>query len=222
MASSSDKAASTSLSSAALLLLQSLKANNPDIEEYCDAFLQAVATVLAEELEAAPNTAKRVRSLAYNLTRNEALRNELLSGAVTPKSMCAMDTSNWASAAVKRAREAAEERAQAQLRLASTGGEIYSITRKVRCPECGGKRAKFTHLGTDLKDWHGRKNEVWGTQNHDDDGEDCELVCTACDHTWRGAAPEEDDEEDADDLEESRRKDRVMMMPERESVHKRA
>ena len=119
---------------------------------------------------------------------------------------------------MKRAREAAAERAEERLRVARTGGELFSLTRSVRCEECGAKRARFKHLGTDMKDWHGRKNEVWGTQNHDDrDDADCFIECTACGHSWHGAAPEECEEEEdeaqrADDLEEPRRKDASAQM----------
>eukprot|EP00966_Prymnesium_polylepis_P050272 1163750-Prymnesium_polylepis.1 len=210
---------------ASSLLLSALKHNNRDLEEYPEQFLVAASEMLTEELLAAPNSTKRVRSLAYNLQNNNDLRRELLSEAVSPAALCAMDASEWAPATVKRAREAAAERTQAQLRIAATGGELWSLTRSVRCPECGSHRARFTYLGTDQKDWHGRKNEVWGTKHDDgDDGLDCQIVCTSCHHSWHGAAPEVHEEE-GDDLEGSRRKDLVPtsgLRPEPESVHKRA
>lgn len=195
------------------LLLSALKSNNPDIEEYPEDYCVAVAAMLAEELEGAPQVAKRVRSLAYNLTQNHELRRDLLSEAVSPSELCAMGTSEWASASVKRAREAALERSEARMRFAATGGELFSRTSSVRCPECGGSRARFKHLGTDLKDWHGRKNEVWGTKQEEDDGLDCLIVCSSCGHEWHGTAPEIDERESGgdsgDDLEQSRRKDLV-------------
>jgi hypothetical protein len=191
------------------LLLSALKNGNSDIAEYPEEFLVAVAEMLTENLVAAPNSTKRVRSLAYNLQHNHLLRRELLSEVVTPAQLCAMDASQWAPATIKRAREAAAERTQAELRRAATGGELWSQTRSVRCPECGGNRARFTYLGTDQKDWHGRKNEVWGTKHDDgDDGLDCQIVCSACHHSWHSAAPEVYEEE-GDDLEQSRRKDLV-------------
>eukprot|EP00322_Chrysochromulina_rotalis_P012877 CAMPEP_0115869616 /NCGR_PEP_ID=MMETSP0287-20121206/21901_1 /TAXON_ID=412157 /ORGANISM="Chrysochromulina rotalis, Strain UIO044" /LENGTH=72 /DNA_ID=CAMNT_0003324309 /DNA_START=82 /DNA_END=300 /DNA_ORIENTATION=- len=71
-----------------------------------------------------------------------------------------------------------------------------------------------------MKDWHGRKNEIWGTKHDDDDGLDCEIVCVQCDHTWHGAAPEACDEDEGvdDDLEEPRRKDRSITCG---TVHRR-
>jgi hypothetical protein len=203
------------------LLLAALKKDNADLCEYHEEYLRAVARSLYEELHAAPG---RIRSLTYNLPRSPVYRKKLLSGALTPRDFCALDWAELASAAVKRQRQTAADKAAQELRRASTGGAIFSLTKSVRCPECGHKRARFTHLGTDLKDWHGRKNEVWGTQNHDDDGLDCELVCTACETSWRGAAPEvyePTEEEEQDDLEESRRKD-LILRPEPESIHKRA
>ena len=134
-----------------------------------------------------------------------------------------MNPNDLASDAVKRARDVAAARAEARLRSARVDeDELYSSTRSVRCPECGGARARFKHLGTDLKDWHGRKNEVWGTRREDDDGADCEIVCSACGHTWHATgAPEVHEEDTADALEEARRKDLVSRPP-RESVHKRS
>ena len=201
------------------LLLAALKRDNPDLDEYHEGYLQALAKTLSQELQAVP---ARVRSLAYNLPRSPAHRKQLLNGTLSPMQFCALDWAELASDAVKQERKSIAERARQELKRASTGGEIYSLTRSMRCPECGHRRAKFTHLGTDLKDWHGRKNEVWGTQNHDDDGLDVELICSACEHSWRGAAPEvyepPEEEKEADDLEDSRRKDLVLDLG---SVHKR-
>jgi|EP00900_Chrysochromulina_parva_P003623 hypothetical protein len=183
--------ASSSTAAATALLLSALKKDNPDCAEYPDIFLEATAAMLAEVLEAAPNMAKRVRSLAYNLTRNQSLRRELLSGAMLPAALCAMDTLDWASTQVKREREAeAAERSKAVLRLATTGGRMWSYTRSVCCPECGGARARFRHIGTDMKEWHGSKNEVWGNKHSDNDRGDCEIVCESCDHTWHSSAPD--------------------------------
>ena len=207
------------------VLLAALQKDNRDLDEHPVEFLQAAAQMLAEEVERlAPigGAAKRIRSLAFNLANNHRLRRDLLSGKITCQALCAMDPSQWASESVKRARESAVARSEVKLRMARTGGEEFSLARVI-CPECDGRRARFKHLGTDMKDWHGRKNEVWGTKHDDDEGLDCEITCTTCDHSWRGAAPEVLVEEDAeaDDLEESRRKD-LVLQPERESVHKRA
>jgi hypothetical protein len=102
-----------------------------------------------------------------------------------------MDTLDWASTQVKREREAeAAERSKAVLRLATTGGRMWSYTRSVCCPECGGARARFRHIGTDMKEWHGSKNEVWGNKHSDNDRGDCEIVCESCDHTWHSSAPD--------------------------------
>ena len=134
-----------------------------------------------------------------------------------------MDSANWASAesVAEQQRKAVSRRAEALLRRALEGSELYSTTSSVICPECGGRRAKFKHLGTDMKDWHGRKNEVWGTQNHDDEGHDCEIVCSSCENTWRGTAPEEDDPlDDSDEFEDARRKD-LVLQPGLGTVHKR-
>ena len=206
----SSSSSSRALQSAASLLLSALKRDNGALDEHPEVFLETTAKMLAEGLGVAP---KRVRSLTYNLPRNEDLRHALLSGALTPNALCSMDTSEWAPAGIKRAREAAAERSEAQLRIAATGGELFSRTHSVRCPECGGSRARFQHRGTDLKDWHGRKNEVWGTKHDgDDDGADCLIICMLCDHSWNGVAPEvasDDEGGKSDDLEEARRKDFV-------------
>ena len=192
-------------------LLAALKKDNPDLAEHPEVFLVAASRMLAEELEAAPDTKRRARSLAYNLVANQSLRRSLLSGALTPKDLCAMDATEWAAAAVKRARESAADRSQKQLRMALTGGELYSWTRSVHCERCGGSVARFKHLGTDMKDWHGRKNEVWGSKHEDDEGQDCLIECASCEHSWRSTAPELsiDDDLEQDELEQPRRKDLV-------------
>ena len=100
-----------------------------------------------------------------------------------------MDFGELAPEAVKRQRADAAERADAALRNASTGGALFSLSRSVRCPECGGREARFTHVGMDMKAWHGRKNEVWGSRHDEDDEPDCLIICTACEHEWRGDPP---------------------------------
>ena len=208
MAHSTDRLTSTSdSSSAASVLLAALKRDNAELDEHPEAYVEALAKLLAKSLTPGPTLAKRVRSLAYNLSRNQPLRRELLSGGVLAADVCAMDATEWAPAAVKRAREAAVERSESRVQQAMTGGELYSLTRSVRCSECGSNRARFKHTGTDMKDWHGRKNEVWGTKHDDDDGNDCLIECLACEHSWRGAAPEVHLEAEGDDFEQPRRKD---------------
>lgn len=210
------------------LLLAALRKDNADLAEHPEVYVDTVVRMLVETLERGQATAKRVRSLSFNLARNQTLRARLLSGAILPSALCALDAADWASAGVKREREAAAERSQARMRIAATGGELYSQTRSVRCPECGGNRARFKHIGTDMKDWHGRKNEIWGTKHDDDDdGNDCEIICSACDHSWHGAAPEEFVEEETggasgDDLEQPRRKDSISLVRGRTSVHCRS
>lgn len=192
------------------MLLAALKRDNANLDEHPEEYFIALSEMLAIELEAqAPsNTAKLVRSLAYNLQQNDPMRQELLSGVVTAKEVCSKSSAEWAPAQLKRAREAAAERVQERLRVAKTGGELYSLTKSVRCEECGSRWARFKHLGTDMKDWHGRKNEVWGTKHDDDDGQrDCFIECVSCNHSWHGTAPEVHYPEDGDDLEEPRRKD---------------
>ena len=147
----------------ATVLLNALKRDNADLDEHPEEYLAALAQMLAAGIEAhtAPTaTAKRVRSLAYNISRNIPMRRALLSGSLNPGDACTMSAAEWAPPAVKRAREAHAERSEQRVRTAMTGGELFSLTRSVRCSECGGNRARFKHLGTDMKDWHGRKNEV--------------------------------------------------------------
>ena len=204
---------------ASSLLLSALKRDNPDIDEHTEAYLLCTADMIADHL---PDQPKRARSIAYNLPRNPELRRALLAGELTPLELCELDANDLASETVKRARSAAVARAEAQMRAARTDeNDLFSSTRSVRCPECGGGRARFKHLGTDMKDWHGRKNEVWGTKHNDDEGFDCLIVCSKCDHEWHGNAPEVHEEDTADDLEQARRKD-FLSRPEPESVHKRA
>lgn len=169
------------------VLLSALKRG--DDAEYPEEYVAAAAGMLAEEVAAHP---KRARSLAFNLARNKRMRRALLSGAVTPRALCAADLSEWASNAVKRSRAAAAQRSDARLRVGAAGRAEYSLTRSVRCPECGGREARFTHMGTDMRDWHGRKNEVWGTKHDDadDDERACEIECTKCGHSWNGPTPE--------------------------------
>jgi len=142
--------------SAASLLLTALKRDNAELNEHSEAYLIALAEMLAERLEDAP---KKARSLAYNLPRNQRLRRDLLSGALTPAQVCAMEAAELASDELKSARVAMAERSKA--RLLSRNSALSSRTRSVRCPECGGREATFTHTGADARDWHGRKNEVW-------------------------------------------------------------
>ena len=113
------------------------------------------------------------------------------SGEIKPYELCAMDFGEFASDAVKRQRADHAERQEAALRNASTGTALFSYTRSTRCPECGGREARFTHVGTDMKAWHGRKNEVWGSRHDEDEEPDCLIVCYACGHEWRGDAPTE-------------------------------
>lgn len=203
---------------AASLLLAALKRDNDHLDEHAEVFLVATAELLAEGVQGQP---RRARSIAYNLPRNEPLRRALLSGALTPRELCDMGTTDLAPDALKRAAEASA-RSAARLRAARVDeDELFSSTRSVRCPECQSNRARFKHLGTDLKDWHGRKNEVWGTKHEDDDGADCLIECLACGHSWHGTAPEVHEEDTADALEQARRKD-LVLRPEPESVHKRA
>eukprot|EP00326_Haptolina_ericina_P037227 CAMPEP_0181235056 /NCGR_PEP_ID=MMETSP1096-20121128/37348_1 /TAXON_ID=156174 ORGANISM="Chrysochromulina ericina, Strain CCMP281" /NCGR_SAMPLE_ID=MMETSP1096 /ASSEMBLY_ACC=CAM_ASM_000453 /LENGTH=135 /DNA_ID=CAMNT_0023329963 /DNA_START=15 /DNA_END=422 /DNA_ORIENTATION=+ len=123
-----------------------------------------------------------------------------------------MDAAEWAPAAVKRARESAAQRSESKIRMAMKGGELYTMTRSVRCERCDGNRARFKHQGTDMKDWHGRKNEVWGTKHDDDDGDDCLIECLTCGNSWKGTAPEaceDEEDEEGDALEQPRRKDLI-------------
>ena len=46
------------------ILLSALKKDNGDLAEYPEGYLITAAEMVAEALEAAPNTAKRARSLA--------------------------------------------------------------------------------------------------------------------------------------------------------------
>jgi hypothetical protein len=136
---------------ASRLMLDALKRDNADLAEYSEAFLVATADMLAERL---PGQPKRARSIAYNLPRNETLRRALLSGTLAPRELCEMEPHELASEAVKRARTEVAARAEARLRAARVDeDELFSSTRSVRCSECGGARARFKHLGTDLKDW---------------------------------------------------------------------
>ena len=178
---------------AAPLLLAALKRDNDDLAEHSEEYLRAVAELLVEQLEHAP---KRARSVAYNLPRNPRLRRALLSGALTPRGLCAMDTAEMASDELKLKRAAAAERAEAARRHAAEA--MHSWTRSVRCPECGGREAKYTSTGNDAREWHGRKNEVWGSKFHDDDDSPaCLFECAACSHSWQGAAPLDDAEDES-------------------------
>ena len=218
-----DLAARSAHAAASSLLLAALKRDNPDLAEYTEEYLIATADVLADRL---PGQPKRARSIAYNLPRNHSLRRALLSGELTPLEVCELDLNELASESVKRSRENVAARGQARLRAARADeNSLFSSTRSVRCPECASSRARFKHLGTDMKDWHGRKNEVWGSKHDDDDGEDCLIICSKCSHEWHGTAPEVH-EEDTDDLwRATRNRDLVAeyaSRPEPESVHKRA
>lgn len=201
---------SATTQAASSLLLAAVRRDRADVAEHPSEYLEALTLMLAEELQTAPNAARRTRSLAYNLTQNHQLRRSLLTGAVTPKAVCAMDVLEWASAGVKRDREEAAERREQKVRVALTGGELFSRTHSVVCPECGCRMARFKHLGTDMRDWHGRKNEVWGTKHDDDDGLDCLIICMSCDFQWHAAAPEQHISDDGEGFEVPRRKDRVI------------
>ena len=169
-------------------MCEALKRDNADLSEYSEEYLAALAEMLAERLDA-----KRARSLAYNLPRNPEIRRALLSGAITVAEMCAMDPAELASDAVKRARADAAERAEARLR--SGGAALSSVTHAVCCPECKAREALFTHVGNDAREWHGRKNEVWGSKHDDDEGPACQFECLVCQHRWTGDVPLEVEEE---------------------------
>ena len=113
-------------------LLNSLQRGLPNAEEYSENYLAAAAELLAEYSESTP---KKARSLAYNLPRNSQLRHDFLSGALPPSELCAMDAADLANDEVKSARAAIAERAEAKRK--SVGSEATSLTRSVRCPECG-------------------------------------------------------------------------------------
>ena len=166
-------------------LLNSLQRDLPNAEEYSENYLAAAAELLAEYSESTP---KKARSLAYNLPRNSQLRHDFLSGALPPSELCAMDAADLANDEVKSARAAIAERAEAKRK--SVGSEATSLTRSVRCPECGCKEARFSHSGADARDWHGRKNEVWGSKHDEDEGPQVTITCTACEHSWQGDVPE--------------------------------
>ena len=190
------------------LLLAALKRDNPDLDEYHEGYLRALAKTLSQELQAVP---ARVRSLAYNLPRSPAHRKQLLNGTLSPMQFCALDWAELASDAVKQERKSIAERARQELKRASTGGEIYSLTRSVRCQVwppavvlilaptlktgMGARMKCGAHKTTTMMAW------TW-------------LICSAYEHSWRGAAPEvyepTEEEKEADDLEDSRRKDLVL------------
>ena len=172
--------------SAAAPLLAALKRDNTSLREHSEAYLVALAEMLAEHLGA---DARRARSLAYNLPRNERLRQALLSGAKTPREVCQMELAELAPDAIKSVRAAQQDRNDARLRGAGSG-LLYSRTKAVRCPECGGRDAKFTSTGNDAREWHGRKNEVWGSKHDEDEGPACEIFCNLCEASWHGEAPE--------------------------------
>jgi len=175
------------------LLLAALKRDNPDLAEYPEDFMAEMATVLAECLEHNPRT---IRSMAFNLPRNPQLRSSLLAGTLEPKALCSMDLAELAVDSVKRQRAAAADRVDATIRSRAAANHLCTFTRSVRCPECGAREARFVHEGVDQRDWHGRKNEVWGTKHDDDESAGmCTITCVACNSTWQsGEAPTECDE----------------------------
>jgi DNA-directed RNA polymerase subunit M/transcription elongation factor TFIIS len=179
------------------VLLAALKKDNPDLSEYPEVFLVATSELLAEALEGAP---KRVRQMAFNLPRNHGLRQQLLRGELTPRALCGMDVADMATDAIKSQRAAIADRAKASILNASTLS-LGTFTRDVRCPECTHREARFLHeSNSDSREWHGRKNEIWGAKHCEDESAGlCTITCTACGHTWRsGETPLACDEPDPD------------------------
>ena len=169
---------------ASAAVLAALKRDNSELAEHSEAFLEATAELCAEHA----STPKHARSLAYNLGRNVRLRRQLLSGEITVAELCAMDPNELAPDQIKSARAEQSKRAEFRRHLGMSAA--FSLTRSVRCPECGGREARFEHNGADARDWHGRKNEVWGSKHDEDEGPACYIICTACEHAWHGEAPE--------------------------------
>ena len=195
-------AATAPETAASSLLLAALKRDNSDLREHPEIYVAEVATMLAEAIAQNP---KRARSMAFNLPRNPTLRRQLLAGAITPQALSEMDLSELAPEPIKRKLAEVAERSDAQMKSRSAANHVGILTKSVRCEECGGRVARYVHQqGTDQRDWHGRKNEVWGTKHDDDESAGAiTITCVACNFTWQsGEAPQECEEDEEEDMRE--------------------
>ena len=167
---------------AAALLLAALEHSNPDLPEYPDVYLRCLAASLATALarrESRSGFAARVRSLCFNLkSHNHELRRRLCARELSPDELCAMDKASMANAALKAERKATAEKQMRQ--RTHTNMEGASLTRSMRCPNCGVREALFRHVGA-TRDGIG-KSETWGSK--DNPGLSTMLQCCSCNHEW--------------------------------------
>ena len=116
-------------------LLRALEEGNPELAEYPQEFLSSLADLLATSLAAIlqnnENFPSRLRSLCFNLRANQHLRRQVCAETISPRELCEMGPSLWASTQLQSRREVT---AQKQLRSRiRTGLEGALHTRSITC-----------------------------------------------------------------------------------------
>jgi len=186
-------------------LLTALKTDNPDVDEYPEAYLRWVAAGLAAALEeqaaSGAGFANHVRQVCFNLPKphNHPRRRALCNRTLAPSAIGNLSAESWTSRERQAERLADSVKRRKMVTIQPDASAVR--TRAVTCGACGARDAMAQSIGDQRES---RKAETWGSKDHEEASHRARLQCNVCANVWHADdAPlfydevvEEEDEED--------------------------